>query len=81
MANSDAARYLTEWKRTYGLTDEAAAAWCRIAVSTFRRQRRGVSRRAEQTVALAELYPIARGPWLEVAELSMKVARLLSRPR
>lgn len=73
------AQYLTDWKRQHGLTDEQAAAWCRLSVSAFKRQRTGRVKHCRQTVALAELFPIHRVAWLEVAEAALRAGRLLNK--
>jgi hypothetical protein len=75
---SDAAQYLTDWKRQHGLTDERAAAWCRLSVSAFKRQRAGLVKHCRQTVALAELYPIHNVAWLDVAEAALRAGRVLT---
>ena len=66
----DAARYLTAWRRRYGLSDAAAAEWCCLSFSAFRRQRRGgvQDSRCQQTIRLAELYAIHNTGWLDIAE-------------
>jgi hypothetical protein len=76
-----AARYLTAWRRRHGLSDAAAAEWCCLSVSAFRRQRRGGVRDSgcQQTIRLAELYAIHNTGWLDIAETAMKVGRLLER--
>ena len=75
----DAARYLTAWMQRYGLSDTAAAEWCCISISAFRRQRRGEIRSCRQSLRLAELYAIHNTGWLEIAETAMKVGRRLER--
>lgn len=76
MTGAEAAAYLREWQRSYRLTDHEAAAWCRLSVSSFKRQKRGKSREPRQTVALAELYPIHNVEWIQVAEAALKAAKL-----
>jgi hypothetical protein len=75
------AAWLTEWQRRTGYGDSEAAMALEMGLSTFRNQRSGRSKVSPRTARLAMYAALHRIDWLDIAELSIKLAAALEQRR
>jgi hypothetical protein len=71
------AAWLSDWQRRIGYTDQEACDALAMGLSTFRNQRTGRSRVSRQTARLALHVALHRIDWLELSDLSARLARAL----
>jgi hypothetical protein len=67
-------RWLADWQKRMGYTDQEACDALAMGLSTFRNQRSGRSRVKRQTARLALHVALHRIDWLDIADLSLKLA-------